>query len=79
MDGNVGCMYFLFWEEHTTEHWIQILWTSNIDKPLEDMYEDELEEQMELIFRQEVSTIVSDPDNWEMRSGIETYENIGWD
>ena len=42
MEGNIGCMYFLRWENMVDDNiTTELLWYSNLDTPLEEMDEEE--------------------------------------
>ena len=48
LDGNVGCLYFIRWENVINDNiTTELLWHSNLDMPLEMMDEEELEETLE--------------------------------
>ena len=59
MEGNVGCMYFLRWENMVDDNiTTELLWYSNLDTPLEEMDEEELDETLEYIFKDNYGTII---------------------
>jgi hypothetical protein len=75
---NIGCMYFLEWDHHPSEATLKMLWTSNLDKPLEHMEQEEIEETMEYIFNDNFKDIVTDIHDWSMGE-FEPYINLGWE
>jgi len=80
MEGNVGCMYFLRWENMVDDNIsTELLWYSNLDTPLEMMDNEELEETLEYIFVDTYGDIVKDVHDWEPNWGIDAYENMGWE
>ena len=80
MKGNVGCMYFLRWENQVDDNiTTELLWYSNLDTPLEMMDEEELEETLEYIFADTYGDVVKDVDDWEPNWAVEAYYNLGWD
>ena len=80
MEGNVGCMYFLRWENMVDDNiTTELLWYSNLDTPLEEMDEEELDETLEYIFKDNYGTIVKETDDWDPNWGVGAYDNLGWD
>ena len=81
LEGNVGCNYFLRWENVVDDHiTTEMLWCSNLDIALEDMDQDELEETLEYIFRDNYGRVVRNVGDWEPNWGIPdgAYYNLGW-
>jgi len=82
LDGNVGCMYFLRWENIVNDNiTTELLWCSNLDIPLEEMDHDYLVETLEYIFKDNYGSIVKDVHEWEPNWAIPdgAYFNLGYD
>ena len=79
-EGNVGCVYFLRYENHRNDNiTTELLWYSNLETPLEEMDDDELGETMDYIFKDTYGDVVKDVEDWQPNWGVSAYENMGWD
>ena len=81
LEGNVGCMYFLRWENMVDDNiTTEMLWYSNLAISLEDMDEEELEETLEYIFKDNYGRVVRNVDDWEAYHAHPegAYYNMGW-
>ena len=81
LEGNVGCMYFLRWENMVDDNiTTELLWCSNLDIALEDMDEEELEETLEYIFKDNYGRVVRNVDDWDAyyQHPEGAYYNMGW-
>ena len=80
LDGNVGCLYFIRWENVINDNiTTELLWHSNLDMPLEMMDQEDLEETLEYIFNDNYGDVVKDVGDWEPNWGVEAYTNLGFD
>jgi hypothetical protein len=80
LDGNVGCLYFIRWENVINDNiTTELLWHSNLDMPLEMMDEEELEETLEYIFNDNYGDVVKDVSHWDPNWAVGAYDNLGFD